>query len=66
MQYTLDRTKIDKDDLKYLDEKIETMDMETKIIANLNNTILDNVNSDIMRRSTKSSELRKRREKERL
>jgi len=52
MQYLYERSQIDRDDLKFLDEKIQAMDLETKIMTNLNNNILSNVGSDLMRRST--------------
>ncbi len=49
-----------------LGERIEALDLETRIMNGMSSSVLDNVNSDILRRSTKSSELRRRREKERI
>lgn len=64
MQYVYERSNINKEDLKYLDERIQAMDIETKVMTNLNNNIMSNVDSDILRRSSKSGDLRRRREKE--
>eukprot|EP00347_Sterkiella_histriomuscorum_P000748 403374657 len=66
LQYVYDRSNINKQELKNLDEQIQKMDFETQVMTQMNSNIIDNVNSDISRKSLNNTELRRRRERERV